>query len=332
MVIDTPKPKQGETYAEVCLPKNIGVQGTIRSYDVPLSWVGEYLRWRLNTADGPGTDTYPGEAGTIQYPMPQTNAGFGQKRLYAMAMLGESFLLGMQRTARVDIKLFFDPERSDNPEGEYPNWFYYWSKGTVPSLDKFKYAPNVLYGDSYMYGEDDTWVHKIGYLAYLSIPRYYLGEVTQDGVTRKMFMDQGTAVSTPARNSFTGIHACAKCVQHELLHAVLYEERLPVDIAGEMVNRDVDDDGLPDPREQESTDGFVVGKKDSFDFLAWCQQEGGDTFRQTYAAYPDEEAYCRLQETAQKDAWLGNEASDWASPGKQTQAKDWQKPGRGNDQ
>jgi hypothetical protein len=152
-------------------------------------------------------------------------------------------LAGGEKT--VDIGVFFHPRATNHPAGHptmapmgrgipdrrVPNWFYYWTQGAVPNLDRFVYSPQATYG----WGEYDpnTGVLEVGPQASLLYP----------GVT--IPLRSPIAYCTPAVTSIQtldtrGVEATARVVTHELRHQELFSRSGNTRV-------DPDRDGVPNP-------------------------------------------------------------------------------------
>jgi hypothetical protein len=96
----TVTPSQYEQEVEWSVPE---IEGATRTYDPP-SGKGPRLKVR-----------YEG--------LPKDNAQFGLKTVHAVVNVG-----GCQVEDSTTVKLFYPRDATNNPGGEFPNWFYYWKQ------------------------------------------------------------------------------------------------------------------------------------------------------------------------------------------------------------
>lgn len=104
------------------------------------------LRWSIDSVGGANyswdsswtTDSRYGEGlkcKAVVSGLPSSNDDFGLK------MVQTEFLIDGEVTklkSKTYIEIFFSKYEKNNPEGVYPNWFYYWNK--VLGSEKFKYV------------------------------------------------------------------------------------------------------------------------------------------------------------------------------------------------
>ena len=96
----TVTPSQYEQEIEWSVPE---IEGATRTYDPP-SGKGPRLKVR-----------YEG--------LPKDNTQFGPKKVHAIVNVG-----GCQVEDSITVKLFYPRDATNNPGGEFPNWFYYWKQ------------------------------------------------------------------------------------------------------------------------------------------------------------------------------------------------------------
>lgn len=159
--------------------------------------------------------------------LPADNREFGEKTLTAKVQ-------GKQD--QVKIRVFFCKDENDNPEGKYPNWFYYWRQGVVAGLERFIYEQGGSYYDP------ATQKLVISDDAASSLPG---GSVP---LKKEVIKRDGTRCTLEASIVITateGVDSAARVVAHELEHYKRFED---------MINRlpDYDGDRVADKVENES--------------------------------------------------------------------------------
>lgn len=88
----------------------------------------ESIKWTLPELEGSTRTTTPpsGSGANIKVTylgLPKTNSSFGKKAVQAMLDVGACKISDSK-----EIKIFFPRDEKNNPDGNAPNWFYYWSQ------------------------------------------------------------------------------------------------------------------------------------------------------------------------------------------------------------
>lgn len=109
--------------------------------------------WRFSAgADDIGTPIASGDnlTATLTYThMPDSNSGFGLKTMkmkYASRYVKRDFI-------QTNFEVFFPRDGSHNPDGNVPNWFYFWRDGNVCGIESDTVLdPNLQAEGEYMRG------------------------------------------------------------------------------------------------------------------------------------------------------------------------------------
>ena len=131
----------------VCKFSAKGTMGLLNE-DVNILWsltsiLGSVLLSNPDPPKGPKVDfSYTG--------LPQSNSEFGEKVLTAKHPSSSCF-------DNQTVEIFFSRDDLNNPNGETPNWYYYWNEGKVVSdLVQFEYV-----NDNDLFGEYDSYNDKL---------------------------------------------------------------------------------------------------------------------------------------------------------------------------
>jgi hypothetical protein len=194
----------------------------------PAKYAGE-VEWDVENIEGSQKtiDPLKGEQVRVIFNgLPAKSNQFGKKKITARVRGKED---------QVTIKVFFRKDAKDNPEGNYPNWFYYWRQGAVAGLERFAYEPGGSYYDpatQKLVISDDAATSLIGGTIPLK------KAVTKRDGTRCNV--QTSIVISPTK----GLDSVARVVAHELEH---YQRFLEIGKKG-----DHDDDRVPTSTENVS--------------------------------------------------------------------------------
>lgn len=195
------------------------------------------VRWEIQDIQGSKKTIKPekGAKVTVTFDkLPTDNNQFGEKTITASVN---------RKQDQVKIRVFFDRDAKDNPEGKDPNWFYYWKKGAVAGLNDFTYKT----GGSYYDPRSDQ----------LFISDEAKGELPSGKVPLKPQVTRwGEPKPCTVQGSITlkatdGVYSAARVVAHELEHQRL--TKLPLQ------GRDGDGDLVPDNLEK--TSPFCLDQK-----------------------------------------------------------------------
>jgi hypothetical protein len=246
--------------------------------------------WEIGDVQGSKKTVKPtkGSKVTITFDkLPTDNNQFGEKLITAKVN-------GKQD--QVKVRFFFEPDPKDNPEGKYPNWFYYWKQGVVKDLNRFTYDPNLRASGEHNFAENKLLVGPLASKPMIPVSIPLKGKCS------------GQFIVIPKTE---GVDTAARTVAHELEHERLFKSK----------KQDRDGDGVDDNEETHSpycldpafnknTHGLtaqMMGINDP-------QQIAKDN--KTLGEFGDNEllaiaAEQKYSERVQRD-------KDWASPGSQS--------------
>lgn len=263
----------------------------------------DHLEWTFPEIEGSTRTTEPenalGREVTVRYEgLPETNSGFGEKKITAT-------LEGFRDPPPRKVKFFFPRDGTNNPEGEDPNWFYYWKQTSAGHGQEvfMIYDPNpppdTLDEDGQMPYGYYLWGHHVPY-SMESLQFFICPPAALSGYNQLVL------------NRFTeGIDNFATTVLHEYQHSEDYNEwwgehyddENPDEFFDMMINpSSVDSDGDRVPNDQEE----ILGLDPDNPF----------TLRNIYGApLPDVEVTASRAELQWQIGSADKE--DWANPGKQ---------------
>lgn len=164
-----------------------------------------------------------------------------------------------------DLELFFPRDGIQNPQGNVPNWYFYWIEGkVVDRLSEFNY---------------DKTGSSVGHYN-SSTKKLYVGSdaVTDDISYAVVHMNGSNSAVFPGGE---GIDLCAMTLAHELKHKSI-AETLPNTL-------DSDGDGLPDLYELSLQYDFYTTESDTYNLAS---------IDGSYASYGDQEFLCRIAEAS----------------------------------
>jgi hypothetical protein len=211
---------------------------TPAQYEQDVQWIVPEIKGSTLTVDPPNAKgshikvTYTG--------LPTDNNEFGAKTVEARVSLG-----GCQTQDLKFIKVFYLRDAMNNPEGKYPNWFYYYKQ--TPAAKPRGQLVNIEYGSNtfglctdpnvpaqYTPGYAHCTIHvcdltKLGPEFRLRYPKLILSQPYFNGWAESTYID-----------------TFAVAIIHEYTHWLVYHNyrhgKPPAQIAAE----DTDKDGLPD--------------------------------------------------------------------------------------
>ena len=247
------------------------------------------------------SSTPKGRKLTVVYKgLPEDNNQFGRKTVKATLKVDSCRI---EKTR--EVRLFYPRDEKNNPEGKYPNWFYYWKQ--TPAARPFGQNVRIEYHCTGIPIDKCACLHRgvIGqynphYSGYKTINVCNLKTNTWDPDT---FYAELPAVkraipsTLSARNffSYTYIDTFAIAIMHEFTHFNNFHTFWP---GGWISSEDADADDIPDRLESEM--GFRPGVKQTY----WEGVDlGGD------------EEFLTLESTYDYQAGTYDEY-DWARPGK----------------
>ncbi len=248
------------------------------------------VTWEVQDIQGSRKTIKPekGNKVTITFnKLPEKNDQFGLKKITAKVR-------GKQD--QVTVKVFFAKDGRDNPEGKYPNWFYYWRQGVVTGLERFQYERG---GGSY---DPKTGKLVIGDEAASSLPGGTVplkNEVMKpDGKKCKV---QGMIKIVQTE----GADSVARVVTHELEHERLFK------LTGGKRTGDQDQDGVPDAVE--------LGELGSLFCLDPRNDNTHELKKPKDGASGDDELLAMFAEAKESESKSRvKRDKDWASPGSQS--------------
>lgn len=210
------------------------------------AWDKYQLEWSIDPISGSELswrDDLPAPVGPVMIffytKLPASNNEFGDKTV----MLSHPQL---PDTDTATAQIFFPTSAKNNPDGEYPNWYYYWKwGGVVEDLADFEYdetpppdIPDALgYWDGY-----DVFVCDGAQGALDAGP-----EVTN--------VDTHQVESIGPAQAMHGVDCCATVCVHELMHKMIDSWAGP----------DSDGDGVPDAYELSSPYNLNPQKRDTYE-------------------------------------------------------------------
>lgn len=198
-------------------------------------------KWELGNWKTTGGDAATGTMEWESDPLPESNDAFGETNgNVTVSCDGED---GTTFTASsgelkppMKAQVFYMRHGQDNPEGLFPNWFYYWTK---------------------MIDKSTLRIASIQYVG--ALPGGEYAEVFPEARTVKI-----ARIASEQNNvtSHTGLHCFIEVLTHENEHIVIYDEFWP---NGYVESMDADGDEHPDSWERTvgAAYGYVVGVNDA---------------------------------------------------------------------
>jgi len=109
-------------------------------YADSIEWTVPEIEGSTRTIVPPSTSSTPkGRKLTVVYKgLPEDNNEFGRKTVKASLKVGSC---RMEETR--EVRLFYPRDEKNNPEGKYPNWFYYWKQ--TPAARPFGQNVRIAY-------------------------------------------------------------------------------------------------------------------------------------------------------------------------------------------
>lgn len=163
--------------------------------------------------------------------LPEKNEDFGARKIKVTYNDNECNCEGVEK----ELNIFFPRDAQNNPEGKYPNWFYYWkqTQAWIP-LAEFKFVtviPNPKNGGQPQVGEIAR------YEPYDDIMYF-----TPNAVTKGVACNVGEA-------GRVGIDAFATVIRHENCHRDEYIKWWGMKMVNYGISDDCDMDELPNTEE-----------------------------------------------------------------------------------
>ena len=301
---------------------------------IPSAWVG-------GPGPPPGANAAMGQAvydglnnwwevSAVYTGMPDSNAAFGPKKIYAQIVSGGAVVMEVQQP----IEVFYDRIALNNPGvglNAGRNWFYYWKnplsavgRVVTSSLHDWAYDINPGGFGYYLPAADHvtmqdaaSWINDGQFPV---INKYDSSTISIDGMG-------------------LGPHCCAESIQHESFHKVVYEVWRLLILASPNfgnntgANGDPDGDGVPNQYEIFTTVPAALLLANPPGVGLHTDPNDPDTYNLggmfgpgTYQTYGDQEVRARTLELDVNAAPYGlpmggitvNDVLDWSSPGKNT--------------
>jgi hypothetical protein len=175
--------------------------------------------------------------------MPEENSQFGKKKVTATLRVG-----ACTATETREVQLFYPRDANNNPDGQYPNWFYYWRQ--TPAARTRGQLVNIEYGGS-TYNEcvnPSVPAQFTPGAGHATIHICDLSRLGQD------FRNRFPVLSLQSPYHFgwetsRHIDTFAKCVIHEFVHWQCYHNFRYGKTLEQINAADTDRDGLPDTAE-----------------------------------------------------------------------------------
>lgn len=181
--------------------------------------------------------------------LPPDVESFGRKKVKARIKVNGCYVEDTK-----EIMIFYPRDAKNNPEGKYPNWFYYWKQ--TPAAKPFGQNVNLEFGGTdfdLCTGKHVMAIYKPDYL-YKTIHICNLTEKVGGNFTITIPLVSRNDLSTLKQKklvSYSHIDTFAVLVIHEFTHFNNYHTwwfGKPVDYRGRM---DKDGDGIPDHIEED---------------------------------------------------------------------------------
>ncbi len=176
--------------------------------------------------------------------LPSRNSAFGLKKIKAVLDIENCHA---EDTSK--IKIFYHRDVKNNPEGKYPNWFYYWKQ--TPCANPYGQNPTIEYG-----GSQFSYCNKRGVLALFS-PGYayktiHVCDLTKTGPKMRdrfpliSHKEDGTGADFDGWRITHYIDTFAVVVLHEFKHWQMYHAWKRGKSNAQLASEDRDRDGIPD--------------------------------------------------------------------------------------
>lgn len=178
--------------------------------------------WEIEDVQGSKKTIKPEKGSEVKITfdkLPKDNNQFGEKLITAKVN-------GKQD--QVKVRFFFERDAKDNPEGKYPNWFYYWKQGAVKDLNRFSYDPNVRAAGEHNFAKAKLLVGPLASKVMIPVRIALTGKCG------------GQSIVIPRTD---GVDTAARVVAHELEHERLFKSK----------KQDRDGDGVDDNEENHSS-------------------------------------------------------------------------------
>jgi hypothetical protein len=232
--------------------------------------------------------------------LPEDNNEFGRKTVEATLRVGSCII-----KETLEVRFFYPRDEKNNPEGKYPNWYYYWKQ--TPAARPFGQNVRIEYqcegipiDKCACFQQGVIGQYNPYYSGYKTINICDLKTTTWNPDTfwvQLPAVKRSKSSTLSERNFFpyTYIDTFAIAVMHEFTHFNNFHTFWP---EGWKESEDKDEDFIPDRLESDM--GFHPGKKQTY----WQEIDlGGD------------EEFLTLESTYDYEIGTYDEY-DWANPGK----------------
>jgi hypothetical protein len=210
------------------------------------------VQWKMPQLEGSsltfdnGTDGIGHKLKAIYTGLPASNADFGEQKLTALLKVG---MCRAEET--VDLKFFYSRDVKNNPEGIYPNWYYYYKQ--TPASKPNGQSINIKYADS-AYDCDSPQV--AGFFnesidnnsIFICNLKKNLGAWFKQEVPLIYRFDNSTLIEEKTKTTFY-IDSYASLVEHEAHHKEMYYMWRHGKSSTQIAIQDQDADGIPDALE-----------------------------------------------------------------------------------
>ena len=173
--------------------------------------------------------------------LPKRNSEFGKKQVKAKLKVGSC-----EATENHRVQIYYDLLAKNNPEGKYPNWFYYWKQ--TPAARPGGQKPIIMYGGR-------TFKH----CRYPGVPAQYIYNLAYKGLHVCDLSKFGATFETTfpvinrywrkkwiAQRTVTFIDTFATAIIHEYKHFEHYHAWRYGKSDSKIRSEDKDNDGIPD--------------------------------------------------------------------------------------
>jgi hypothetical protein len=220
----------------------------------PSEYTDDIEPWSIDAIRGSVLTTVPSppKGGIVTFTftgLPVSNGEFGDKDVTAELTLG-----GKTDKDTEVVQIFFPRDATNNPGGNVPNGYYYWSQ--------FHSASTIM--------------------EYIDATTYYGEYIVNPSTGRdriRIYRLHDILNFTNNETTHTGIHCYIEIITHEDKHREIWRNWWPNGVWNPGL--DIDNDYVPDEWEriEGATYGFIVGVKDDSDALyedALCRQAEHD--------------------------------------------------------
>lgn len=274
----------------------------LRAKVVPERYANDIV-WSIPDIPGQGRrttnpDLRGSEVEVIYDGLPESNESFGRKKVTATLTVG-----ACRAEESREVRVFYPREATNNPQGRFPNWFYYWRQ--TPAARPGGAQITILYGGRFFEYCPDAITGAIFSYRTIQLNTIHVCDLAKFGPEFPVVYPI-LRRANPGRKFFgyqtsTHIDTFAAAVIHEQVHMNVYQQWKSGKSAEELLSPlfDYDQDGLPNFAEAGL--GFDPAKVRTYlpNFVAVENDE-------EWLAYETQSAY--------KNGT--HDAHDWARPGK----------------